>query len=93
MVMTDNHTEFINGKNSGKERKRERRFFITSLSADKAIKIKSGIRNHWGIENSLHYILDVAFREDYNLTRNGNAAVNQSVVRHFALNLLKRETS
>ena len=41
----------------------------------------------------MHYILDVAFREDYNRTRKGNAAVNQSIVRHFALNLLKRETS
>lgn len=92
IVMSDNHTDFVNGKKEGKSRGRERRFFITTIAADKIEMIKTGIRNHWAIENSLHYILDVAFREDYNRTRKGNAAVNQSMVRHFALNLLKRET-
>lgn len=93
IVMTDNHTEFVTGKKAGQHRGRERRFFITSLAAEEITKIKTGIRNHWAIENSLHYILDVAFSEDYNRTRKGNAAVNQSLIRHHAVNLLKRETT
>lgn len=93
IVMTDNHTDFVTGKKAGQSRGRERRFFITSIPANEITKIKASIRNHWRIENSLHYILDVAFGEDYNRTRKGNAAVNQSLIRHYALNLLKRETS
>ena len=93
IVMTDNYTDFVTGKKAGQSRGKERRFFITTLEASEVAKIKTGIRNHWGIENSLHYILDVAFGEDYNRTRKGNAAVNQSLIRHYALNLLKGETS
>jgi len=90
--MSDNHTDFVDGKKEGKSGEKERRFFIATIAADKIEMIKTGIRNHWDIENSLHCILDVAFREDYNRTRKSNAAVNQSTVRHFAPNLLKRAT-
>jgi predicted transposase YbfD/YdcC len=90
MVMADSHTEFINGRRLGEERS-DRRFFITSLAAKEAEAIASSIRGQWSIENSLHYTLDVAFREDYNRTRKGHAATNQAVVRHAALNLLKNE--
>lgn len=93
IVMTDNYTEFVTGKKAGQSRGRERRFFITTLDAAEIEKIKAAIRSHWAIENSLHYILDVAFGEDDNRTRKGNAAVNQNLVRHYALNLLKKETS
>jgi predicted transposase YbfD/YdcC len=93
IVMTDNYTDFVTGKKAEQSRGRERRFFITTLEASEIEKIKTGIRNHWAIENSLHYILDVAFGEDYNRTRKGNAAVNQNLVRQYALNLLKKETS
>lgn len=90
MVMVDNHTEFVNGRKAGQIRS-ERRFFITSLGMEDQEKMVNAIRSHWGIENSVHWILDVAFREDHNRTRQRNAAINQAVVRHFALNLLKRE--
>ena len=49
------------------------------------------VLNHWGIENSVHWILDVAFREDESRVRKGAAAENMAVLRHIALNLLKRE--
>ena len=48
-------------------------------------------RGHWSIENGLHWILDVAFREDHNRTRTDHSAQNFAVLRHIALNLLKAE--
>jgi predicted transposase YbfD/YdcC len=51
------------------------------------------VRAHWGIENKLHWVLDVAFREDECRKRAGNAAENFAMVRHIATNLLKQENS
>jgi predicted transposase YbfD/YdcC len=51
------------------------------------------VRNHWGIENALHWCLDIAFREDDSRVRTGNAAENFAILRHLALNLLKQETT
>ena len=65
----------------------ETRYFITSLT-DIEIFAKA-VRKHWGIENSLHYCLDVTFNEDTNRTRKDNSAENFAVVRHIALNVLK----
>ena len=65
----------------------ETRYFITSLTdIDKFAK---SVRGHWGIENSLHYCLDVTFNEDANRTRKDNSTENFAVVRHIALNVLK----
>lgn len=70
----------------------ETHFYISSLTCD-AKKFGYVVRNHWGIENSLHWTLDVAFREDECRKRAGNAAENFAVLRHITLNLLKNETS
>jgi hypothetical protein len=48
------------------------------------------IRNHWGIENGLHWVLDVSFREDESRTRTGHAGANLGMLRRVALSLLKR---
>ena len=53
----------------------------------------SAVRGHWAIENSLHWMLDVAFNEDDCRVRVGNAAENFSILRRMALNMLKRESS
>ena len=50
-------------------------------------------RSHWGIENSLHWVLDIAFREDESRCREGNSAENLNILRHMTLNLLKQEQS
>lgn len=70
----------------------ERRFFISSLAGDPQ-QLLSAVRQHWGIENKLHWVLDVAFGEDQSRIRIGSAAENMSLLRHIALNLLKQETS
>jgi predicted transposase YbfD/YdcC len=62
------------------------------LSFDNDVKrFAQSARGHWGIENSLHWSLDVSFNEDQRSIRKGNGAENLSVVRHIALNLLKKE--
>jgi len=68
---------------------REQRYFISSCSDFSAKKALKTVRAHWGIENGLHWVLDVAFREDDCRIRAGNAAENFAVLRHAALNLLK----
>ena len=70
----------------------DRRYYISSLapSAQQALEI---VRTHWHIENGLHWVLDVAFREDDCRVRMGNAPQNLALLRQLALNLWKRETS
>jgi len=67
----------------------EQRFYISSQKHLRAKNALATIRAHWGIENGLHWVLDVAFREDECRVRAGNAAENFAVLRHVALNLLK----
>jgi predicted transposase YbfD/YdcC len=67
-------------------------FYITSLGAD-AILLAGAIRSHWGIENSLHWVLDVTFGEDRSRIRNGHGPENIGLLRRLSLNLLKRDPS
>ncbi len=70
----------------------EQRFYLTSLQAD-ARTFARAVRNHWGIENGLHWTLDVTFREDHSRLRRGHGPENVAVVRHIALNLLRQDPS
>lgn len=66
----------------------EHRFYISSLPAD-AARLNQAVRQHWRVENSLHWCMDVAFGDDQMRARTGNAAHNFAVMRHLALNLIR----
>jgi len=76
----------------GDRREQETRYYISSLDSN-ASQILEAVRAHWHVENKLHWILDVTFKEDDSRIRTGNAAQNMTVLRHMALNLIKREQS
>jgi predicted transposase YbfD/YdcC len=66
------------------------RYFISSL-AGQAARLLVATRHHWGIENDLHWSLDIAFREDESRVRVGQGPENLAVLRQMALNVLKQE--
>lgn len=70
----------------------ERRYFLSSLPLN-AKRFGEALRGHWGVENSLHWSLDVTFREDDSRARTKNAAQNLATLRRIALNLLKKDHS
>lgn len=72
--------------------KTETRYYISSLSAN-AEQIGKVIRSHWGIENKLHWVLDVAFKEDYARNRKDHSAENVAILRRMAMNMIKKENS
>ncbi len=75
----------------GDEKSCEDRYHIASLTGAK--KVLTSVRSHWGIENKLHWTLDMAFDEDRSRIRKGHGAENFALLRHIALNLLKQEKS
>lgn len=70
----------------------ESRYYISSLDSD-APKLLDATRTHWGIENCVHWVLDIAFREDECRIRKDNGAHNFAILRRIALNLLTAEKS
>ena len=70
----------------------ESRYYISSLP-NNAKALLEATRGHWGIENRVHWVLDVAFREDESRVRKGSAAENLATLRRMALNLIKHETT
>ena len=68
------------------------RYYISSLSGD-AERLLEAVRGHWGVENSVHWVLDVAFREDGSRVRKGNGAEMLASVHRMALNMLKQENT
>lgn len=68
--------------------RRETRFFMSSRQLT-AQQLAEAVRGHWRIENSLHWVLDVTFKDDLSRLRKGHGAKNMAVVRHFALNLVR----
>ncbi len=71
---------------------RETRYYLSSLAGEAAVLART-VREHWAIENELHWVLDVAFGEDDTRVRIGHAAENLAVIRRIGLNLLKQDTT
>jgi predicted transposase YbfD/YdcC len=76
-------------RETGAKSESETRFYITSLP-DTADRLGPAIRSHWAIENSLHWVMDMVFRDDDCRVREGNAAANFVTLRHMAHNLARR---
>ena len=78
--------------NRGKKKlTKEISYFISSLSADNSPSFFSeGIRSHWSIENGLHYVKDVTFKEDASKIRTGNSPENMSLFRNIAINIFRK---
>jgi predicted transposase YbfD/YdcC len=72
--------------------KSEVRYFISSLKPY-AKRLARAIRSHWGVENGLHWVLDMYFAEDRNRARRGNAAANLALLRRWVISLLRHDTS
>jgi predicted transposase YbfD/YdcC len=74
----------------GEKVSKETRYYI--MSFEKEVQTFAyAVRTHWGIENKVHWVLDIAFREDDSRVRTGHADHNLAVLRHIALNLLRQE--
>lgn len=67
----------------------ETRYYISSAPLT-AARAAEAVRGHWRIENSLHWVLDIVFKDDQSRLRKGHGARNMAVVRHFALNLVRQ---
>jgi predicted transposase YbfD/YdcC len=76
----------------GKTKTVERRYFIASITAD-AKRFAEAVRGHWGIENPLHWRLDVVMGDDESRIKKDNGATIMTSIRHLCMNLFEREGS
>lgn len=87
IIQVDRKIEFLNNQRIYTETA----FFISSLPiTTKAAIFNQGVRSHWSIENSLHYIKDTTFHEDASKIRTGNAPENLSLLRNVAINVFRQ---
>ena len=77
---------------SGDTQTLERRYFINAIAAD-AKRFAHAVRGHWGVENRLHWRLDVVFNEDASRIRKGHAPAIMTSLRHLCINLFEQEPS
>jgi predicted transposase YbfD/YdcC len=82
--------ETIRGVNGAHKVEAEIRYFLTSCDDDPAVLVQA-IRRHWSVENALHWVLDLTFREDDSRVRDRTAARNLALLRKIALNLIARD--
>lgn len=92
IVKIESYVSYKNGKKKG-QKDYQVRYYISSLSPNDAARINFAIQSHWGIETKVHWVLDIAFREDDSRIRKGHADENMAIARHIALNKLKNEYS
>jgi predicted transposase YbfD/YdcC len=85
-------TMIVSERRIGQETTTRARYFISSLEP-KAANLLDAVRSHWGVENSLHWVLDMVFDEDHSRVRKSFAPQNLGTLRQMALNLLKNEKS
>jgi len=76
-------------RESGEKSETETRFYLASAVLT-AIVAAAFVRGRWGIENSLHWVLDMVMRDDQSRVRTGNAAANLAIIKHIAYNLIRR---
>jgi predicted transposase YbfD/YdcC len=67
-------------------------YYLTSAALSPE-RLRQVVRSHWGIENRLHWVLNVVMNEDQTRNRYGNSAYNLAILRHMALNLIQRDHS
>ena len=89
LIMIKSRREFKDGCTKDTE---DTRFYIASIAPD-AEKTLTAVRQHWGIENQLHWTLDMTFREDVSRIRTEASPENFAIMRHIALNLIKNDSS
>jgi predicted transposase YbfD/YdcC len=89
VIRVESHTQWVNGRKKGQSSK-DRRYYVSSLELG-AQAFNTHIREHWHIENSMHWVLDVAFKEDDCRIRVGEGAQNFAVLRRMALNMIKND--
>lgn len=82
----------VSERTVGNKTETKTRYYISSLEMDAKAFLKAK-RSHWGIENRLHWVLDIAFQEDMSRVRKDHAPENFAILRHMALNMLKQDKS